>query len=78
MCMYYSVLLVGGNELSPSNNVEKFYGAFIMLIGNLVNANIFGEMAVLTQVITRRSTEFQEKLDIANTIMQNIQITHAT
>ena len=78
MSMYYSVLVVGGNELAPANKYQKIYAAIIILVGNLINANIFGEMAVLMQVITRRSTEFQEKLDIANTIMHNIQITKGT
>lgn len=47
----------------------------MMLVGNLIIANIVGEMAVLMQVITRRSSAFNERLDIANTIMQNIHIT---
>jgi hypothetical protein len=50
----------------------------MMLVGNLIIANIIGEMAVLMQVITRRSSAFHEKLDIANTIMHNIHITKFT
>jgi len=50
----------------------------MMLVGNLIIANIIGEMAVLMQVITRRSSAFHEKLDIANTIMHNIRITRFT
>jgi len=46
-----------------------------MLVGNLIIANIVGEMAVLMQIITRRSAAFQEKLDIANAIMNNINLT---
>ncbi len=46
-----------------------------MLVGMLIIANVVGEMAVLMTIITRRSSAFQEKLDIGNTIMQNISIT---
>ena len=49
-----------------------------MLIGNLIIANIVGEMAVLMSIIGRRTAAFQEKIDIANTIMANISITEHT
>ena len=75
MCMYYSIMIVGSNELFPATNFQKFYIAIMMLVGNLIIANIVGEIAVLMQVITRRSSAFNERLDIANTIMQNIHIT---
>lgn len=78
MCMYYSIMTVGSNELFPATTFQKFYLAIMMLVGNLIIANIIGEMAVLMQVITRRSSAFQEKLDIANTIMHNIHITSDT
>jgi type III secretory pathway component EscS len=76
--MYYSIMTVGSNELFPTSTLQKAYLALMMLVGNLIIANIIGEMAVLMQVITRRSSAFQEKLDIANTIMHNIHITTAT
>lgn len=58
MCMYYSVMIVGSNELFPTSIIQKIYVAVVTLIGNLIIANIIGEMAVLMQVITRRSAEF--------------------
>ncbi|CDW81634.1 UNKNOWN [Stylonychia lemnae] len=78
MCMYYAIMIVGSNELFPATTFQKFYLAIMMLVGNLIIANIIGEMAVLMQVITRRSSAFHEKLDIANTIMYNINITSHT
>jgi type III secretory pathway component EscS len=78
MCMYYSIMIVGSNELFPTSTIQKIYLALMMLVGNLIIANIVGEMAVLMQIITRRSAAFQEKLDIANTIMKNIHITTNT
>ena len=45
-----------------------------ILIGAIINANIFGNMAVLLQGINRKATRFQEKLDTANTAMKNMKI----
>lgn len=47
MCMYYSIMTVGSNELYPTTTLQKFYVAIMMLVGNLIIANIVGEMAVL-------------------------------
>ena len=40
----------------------------------MINANIFGNMAVLLQGINRKISQFQEKLDTANTAMKNMKI----
>ena len=40
----------------------------------MINANIFGNMAVLLQGINRKASQFQEKLDTANTAMKNMKI----
>ena len=50
----------------------------MMLIGNLIIANIVGEMFLLMSVITRRSSAFFDKLDIANYLMHTIHITENT
>lgn len=41
-----------------------------MLFSAIVNALIFGEMAVLVEAISRKETEFQEKIDTSNTAMK--------
>ncbi len=46
--MYYQIMIIGSNELFPTSVLEKIYLVLLMIIGNLVIANIVGEMAVLT------------------------------
>lgn len=58
MCMYYAVMIVGSNELYPTSVLQKAYITFLMLIGNLIIANIVGEMAVLMSIIGRRTAAF--------------------
>jgi len=74
--VYYAVCMLGGNELGPVTTFESFFIASIMLSGAIINANIFGEMAVLVTIISRKSTMFQAKVDTANTAMDNIMLPH--
>ena len=48
--------------------------SFIMLFSAMINANIFGIIAVLISDISKRSVKFQEKYDTANTAMVNMEI----
>lgn len=58
LSMYHAVLMLGGNEMGPRTHFEMGFVAFVMLAGAIINANIFGEMAVLVQMINRKSTKF--------------------
>jgi hypothetical protein len=53
--MHYSVLMLTGNEMGGRTDFENFITALYILLGALVSANIFGEMAVLVQMIKRKS-----------------------
>jgi hypothetical protein len=37
---------------------ELAFQAFVMLMGAIINANIFGEMAVLVEMIGRKAARF--------------------
>jgi len=78
ICFYYAIMIVGSNELNPTSVLQKWYLALMMLIGNLILANIVGEMFLLMSVITRRSSAFFDKLDVANYLMHTIHITEST
>ena len=52
---YYAVLLLTGNEMGPRTNLEAAVTSMIILVGYLLNANIFGEVAVLVQTIKRKT-----------------------
>ena len=40
----------------------------------IINANIFGNMAVLIQSLNRKATTFQEKMEYASETMKNLRI----
>ena len=45
-----------------------------LLMGALMQAYMFGNLAVMVQQLNRKSQSFQEKLDLANTSMRNMQL----
>jgi len=74
MSFYHAVLMLGGNELGPITPAENLFAAVAMVAAAIIQAQIFGEMAVLLIIINRDSTAFQEKMDTANTAMANINL----
>jgi hypothetical protein len=74
MVVYYMIACMGGNELGPRNPLECIIIVILMLMAALINANLFGEMAFLATVISKKSTVYQGKVDTANTAMKNIKL----
>jgi hypothetical protein len=70
--MYTSVMLFGVNEVAPREEYELALISIFMLISAMFNAVVFGTMAVLVQEISKKTIEFQDKLDTANTAMKNL------
>ena len=72
--VYYSCLMLTGNDLGPRNQTQIFFIAMTDTMGAIINANLFGELAVLVAAINRKSTDFQNKLDTVNTAMKNMKL----
>ena len=76
--MYHAVLMFGVNEVVPRTTFEIAFVSFVMLVSSMVNANIFGIMAVLVSEMNRKSVHFQEQIDTANTAMDNLKLPNET
>ena len=72
--IYNAIIMLASNELGPRTNFQYVFVSIMMIAGALINANIFGEMAVLVQVMNKKSVKFQEQVDTANTAMKNLDI----
>lgn len=72
--VYYCTLVLGGNELGPSQVAELFYVVIINLLGAIVNAQIFGELAVLLSQLGGKDASFQRVVDTVNTAMENMNL----
>ena len=71
---YHSVFMLIGGEIGPRNAFQALYAGSLMIIGALITATLFGEMAVLMSNLNRKSTRFQEITDTANTSMKNMKL----
>lgn len=70
--MYHAVMLIGLNEIYSHTTLECLVFTFLMLLSSMVNANIFGVIAVLVAEANKGMTAFQEQLDTSNTAMSNL------
>jgi len=76
--IYHSTLLLAGNDIGPRRDIQLIFCVSTLLICAIINANIFGNLAVLVSALNRKSTKFQEKLDTVNTAMKNMKLPEST
>ncbi|CAI2366862.1 unnamed protein product [Moneuplotes crassus] len=71
---YYSVLMLAGNDMAPQGTAQLILSTIFILAASIINANIFGNMAVILQQMNRRNSAFHEKVEIATSTMRNMSI----
>lgn len=72
--VYYGIHTFVANEMGPINNVQIIFVTVFLIIGAFINANLFGELAVLIAILNQKSADFQSRLDSANTAMKNMKL----
>jgi len=72
--LYHAILMLAGNDVGPRGSFQMCFVWITLLAGSIINANIFGNMAVILQSLNKKATSFQEKLDNANETMKNLKI----
>jgi hypothetical protein len=71
---YTSVFMLVGGEIGPRSPIDASFSSILIIVGAVITAVMFGEMAVLMTSINRRSSKFQKMLDSANTTMKNMRL----
>lgn len=74
--VYYSILLLNCNDITPLSTWKIFFCTSAVTLGAIINANIFGNMALIIQNLNLKNTEFQESIDLANTAMKNMNVSN--
>ncbi|CAI2361263.1 unnamed protein product [Moneuplotes crassus] len=72
--IYYSILLLAGNDMMPQGEQQIIFLSIALFAAAIINANIFGNIAVLLQQIYRKSAQFQEKVENATSTMKNLNV----
>lgn len=72
--VYYSVLVIGGNEMQPAQPLELFVVVVMNIMGLIFMTWIAGEIAVLVAQISIKSSGYQQEIDQMNTAMKNARL----
>jgi hypothetical protein len=56
--VYYSILLLTQNDITPLNEPDVLFCITAITLGMIINANIFGNMALIIQNLNIKNTEF--------------------
>ena len=72
--LYMAVLALGGNEMGPRTTLEIAFIFIVLISLILYNAVIFGEMTVLVSEVSKKESQFQQQVDVANTAMKNMDL----
>lgn len=68
------MLLVVGNEAAPATNKQTIYATAVILLGYIVTAFIFGNMAALMANLNKKDSKFQETIDFVSSTMRSIKL----
>ena len=64
-----SVWSVNGNDFQPRDMIQVTFASFGLFMGAVIQANIFGELALILAGMNLDELVFQEKITRANTLM---------
>ena len=71
---YYSMLTMLGNDISPRTRGQAFACSMIIIMGAIVAAFIFGNMAALMATMNKKATLFDEQMDLVNSTMRQMKL----
>jgi len=69
-----AVLILGSNEIGPVNEIEMIFVILTLICSAMLNAIIFGDIAGLIAVLSKKESNRQNGLDEANSVMQSIEL----
>lgn len=72
--LLYAVQVCLGSDVFPTDSVETMMSAIGLFVGGLINANIFGELAMIFSELDKTEKIFQSKIAIVNTAMINLKL----
>ena len=75
--IYYSVLILGGNEMQPSQVSDMVVSIALNIIGLMMLNYIAGEIAGNVSVLLALSLAYQDEIDVINTAMKNRKLSNS-
>lgn len=72
--MHWLVLLTLGGDVLPKDGYQTAIASVAVLVGVIINAQIFGELALIFRQLNKPAKAFQSKLAIINTAMIHLEL----
>ncbi len=72
--LYFSVNILLGEEMLPVTSAQAVLVSIALLVGEFIHAHIMGTIAVVMHSMSRKTTKFQEQIEVASSTMKNIKI----
>jgi len=72
--LLYAVQVCLGSDVFPTDGVETWFTSIGLFCGAIINANIFGELALIFSELDKLEKEFQLKIVHMNTAMINLEL----
>lgn len=72
--LHYSVQTMIGSDIYPRTSIQTAITSFCIFLGAIINANLFGELALLLAGINVGLKRFQMKINRANNVMINLKL----
>lgn len=71
---YYAILLIVGNESAPKTTEQTVFSSGVVIMGAIVTAFIFGNMAALMATMNKKDSHNQEQIDFVSSTMRSIKL----
>lgn len=78
ICMHSAVLSMLGADIMPRSILQTIVASMGVFFGAVINANLFGELAVIMSNIGHHEKVFQKKYSSANTVMIQLKLPEST
>lgn len=72
--IHTAMMVMTGNCIGPRTTGQIVAAAFGLFMGAIINANIFGELAVLITGLSSKNNDFQNKMTQVNTTISNLRL----
>lgn len=67
---YYAILTLAGNDIFPMTTFQQISASIMIILGAIVSAFIFGNMAAIMATLNAKSNQFDEQMDLVNQTMR--------
>lgn len=72
VCLFMSVQILLGGDIAPISSEQVLISTFGLFMGAIINANIFGELAVILSAMGKQEKQFTSFFSASNTAMINL------